>query len=211
MSDDEIARLSRLAVDAQLDAAARRMADLRGRRDFAEHRRLLDVLGDVPGTLLVLGRRLQIAPRHVETAGVAEDVLERLRHRYPEAARADRHHQLDFVVIVLRAGRVGHCRSGRQVVVGGLYEVERRLAIDRGAHFLGVIFVIAADAENAADRKMPAAAAHRRGRLRRRSKDVCVTTAASILSPNACAMSRTPSPVGGARGMPHRDRVRSLG
>src|SRR5215831_3831973 len=86
----DVGRLLRRAVDAQLDATARGMADLGRRGDVAEYRRLLEVLADVPGPLLFLRRGLQIAAGHVQSAGVAEHVIERTRIIDAEAGLTDR-------------------------------------------------------------------------------------------------------------------------
>src|SRR6185369_5603495 len=105
------------------------MADLRGRRDFPEHGGLLEVLPRIPGALLVLRGALEIPAGHVEAAGVPEDVLERLRLRDAESGLADRDDHLHFVVIILRAWRIGDRRAGRDAVIARLHEIDRRLMI----------------------------------------------------------------------------------
>ena len=52
-----------------------------------------------------------------------------------------------------------------------LREIERRLAIDGDAHLLRVRLVVAADTEDATDRKALRSTADRRGRRRRRRKN----------------------------------------
>ena len=139
--------------------------------DVAEHRRLFDVLADVPGPLLLLRGRLEIATRHVQSAGIAEHVVERLRFGDTKSRRANGDDELHLVVIVGRPRRIGDRGPGRSVVLRGFRKIERRLAIDGDSHLLRVRLVVAADTEDATDGKALRSTADRRGRRRRRRKD----------------------------------------
>ena len=96
--------------------------------------------------------KLQVAARHVEAAGVAEHRRQRVAARDLERRRAERDDQLEFEMIIGRAGRVGDGRPRFPERRRALGEIERLFAIDNLSRFAGVVFVVAADAENSRDR-----------------------------------------------------------
>ena len=87
------------------------------------------------------------------------------------AAALERDDQLDLVVHVLGQRRIGHRAAVRHDGVGGLGEEERRLAHVL-AHLLDVLDIIAADAPQAADRKIFVGAGDRNRGLRRLRDDI---------------------------------------
>ena len=87
---------------------------------------------------------------------------ERVRLGDIRAARADRDHQLHLVMQVLGHRRIGHVGPAGDQRVGGLGEEEGQLAIGIGAHLARVLGIVAADAEDAANRER-AAPLHRHG------------------------------------------------
>ena len=103
------------AVLTQFDRAAGGMADGVGGRDGRDWRAPLDVLAESPRPLLGAFRQLEIAPRHVEAAGIAKHDAERLGVGDPERRRADRDDEFDLELISCRARRIGDvsplCRS----------------------------------------------------------------------------------------------------
>jgi hypothetical protein len=87
---------------------------------------------------------------HIQTEGIAIDVFERLLRRNICAARFQRGHQLDLMVIVLGQRRIGMIRdrADRDVLdgVGRFLKKERRLAGRIGATLDGVRGIVASDA-----------------------------------------------------------------
>ena len=73
----------------------------------------------------------------------------------------DNDHQLDFVVQVLGARRIGQFRPALLHRMGGFQEIERRLAVDLVPHFGGMGGIVAPDAKNPADGKPFGPADHR--------------------------------------------------
>ena len=131
----------------------RGMADARGRRDRRDRRARLDVLAERPRPLLGALGELQVAPRHVEAAGVAVDRVERVGGGDLErpARRARRRARTRNDSWSCPADRAGSRRilPQRRRALG---EIERLLAVDDMAHLARVFFVVAADAEDARDR-----------------------------------------------------------
>jgi hypothetical protein len=124
---------------------------------------LLESLADAPGAALLLHLVLQVAARHVQTHGIAVDVLQRIGCLDVLAGLADGDDQLDLVVQILGQRGIGHLvvlpasSHGR---VRRLHEEERRLAAGK-AHFLGVILIVAAHAVDAVNGKALATAHNR--------------------------------------------------
>src|SRR5690606_9306837 len=79
-------------------------------------------------------------------------------------ALADRHHQLNLVVIVAGLGRVGDGGAGKRDRVGWLLEEDRRVAVSLAAHLFHMRDIVAADAIEAPDRKALVAAGDWNGR-----------------------------------------------
>ena len=92
-----------------------RVSDGARRCDLADRPGRLERLGDLPRPPRLLRDVLQVAPRHVEPDRIAEDVAERRVDGDVLAAFAERHHQLDLVVHVLRrrTGRENRRRPAR--------------------------------------------------------------------------------------------------
>ena len=142
------------AVDLERDRAALHQ-DARRRDDLGDHGGVLEVLGEVPGAALVARGELQVAPRHVEAAGVAVDERARMLGSDAKASAPEDDDQLHLVMAVRRFGRVGDARAGFDQGLRRLDEVERPVAplLDRPvSHLGGVRGVVAADAEDAVDR-----------------------------------------------------------
>src|SRR5690606_41031929 len=74
----DVALLTRLAVDLELDAALRDVAAFRRRDEARAGRRVIESLAEIPRPAELLRLGLEVAPGHVEPDAVAEDVLERL-------------------------------------------------------------------------------------------------------------------------------------
>ena len=78
----DVAALARLAIDVEADLPAlQRRHPLRADGSAPTRRRLVEGLAHLPRLPLFLRRLLQVAPRHVETDGLAEDMAERRRPR----------------------------------------------------------------------------------------------------------------------------------
>ena len=77
------------------------MPGLGRRMDRADHRSMVKTLADFPRLLLRRHAVLQVAPGHIETERIAVDVLERRVRRDIGAARFQRRHEFDLVVIIL--------------------------------------------------------------------------------------------------------------
>ena len=113
---------------------------------------------------MVLAPLLQVAARHVEADGVAEDMVVRPLHVDAAPALVDRDDELCLVVIVGRLRRVMH--------VGAAYD-ERKFALQEeegclaavAAHLFLVLGIVTADAEDATYRELVVAASDgKRGR-----------------------------------------------
>jgi hypothetical protein len=117
------------------------------------------------------GLALEVAPGHVETDTVAEDVIEGALDRDVGAALAQRHDHLDLVVHVRRLARIGEVAVGHDVV-GVLLEEEGRLLGRVVPHLDRMLGIVAADAVDAVHGKQLVAALHRQGGNRRRLHDV---------------------------------------
>jgi hypothetical protein len=126
--------------------------------------RVLEGLSHFPGALQFLGFGLQIAARHVDADGIAEDVLHCLRGLDVGAARFEANDQLDLEVHILSGRRIGEFPVNDDVVWVLLKE-ERRV-LDVAAHFPRMFDVVAAHAVNAVDRKELVRAPDRERRLR---------------------------------------------
>lgn len=142
----QIALLTHFAVDLEPDRALVGMTELRRRHQRCARRRMVETLAHVPWSRQFLGFALQVAARHVEPDGIAVHQLQRLFHRNIAAAFGERHHQFDFMLVVLGLARIRHFAVGRHDGVGRLHEEERRFAVGIVAHFARVSGVVAADA-----------------------------------------------------------------
>ena len=99
---------------------------------------------------------LKITACHVQAHGIAKNMLVSVGGLNIFTAFANGHDQLDFVVQVVGEAGVGHraglARFNSHDAIRGLEEKKRRLAAGK-THFLGVFFVIAADAINTVNGK----------------------------------------------------------
>ncbi len=106
---------------------------------------------------------LQVAPGHVQPDGVAKNMVGSVCRLDVLATQTNGHHQLDFMVQVVREAGVGQganlTRVHHHQRVSRLHEKEGRLAAGV-AHFFGVFFIVAADAVNAMHRKLGSTAHH---------------------------------------------------
>ena len=163
----QVRRLLDLAVDGQFDLAVFGIKTFARLVDQAQRRRLLDVLARVPRTALGAGFQLQVAARHVQAGGVTPDVIQRVLDGDVATALADGDDQLSLVVEVLGLRRIGDGRPVQHHGLGPGGEEEGRLAVRVAAHFAGMGGVVAADAEDAADREfIPGVGRGKHGRLR---------------------------------------------
>src|SRR5580704_14140883 len=167
----KVAVLAHLAVDFEHDAAFRRVADRGCRLERPARRRMIERLADLPGPLDVARGDLQIAACQVDADAVAVDAGKRVFDLDVAATAFERHHQVDLVMHVLGQRRVGHRAAVGHDRVGGLGEEEWRLAHVL-AHLLDVLDVIAADAPQAANRKILIGAGNRNRSLRRLRNDI---------------------------------------
>ena len=146
-----------IAVHRERDRALGEVADFRSRVNRPEHGGTVKALADLPRLLLVTHRALQVAAGHVEAERVTVDVLEGCFRRNIAAARFQRRHQLDLVMIVLGQRGIGMIGDGtdRDVLdrIGRLLEEERRLAVGIGSHFARVRRIVAPDAIDPPHRK----------------------------------------------------------
>jgi hypothetical protein len=138
---------------------------------------VVEGLARFPGLAGLRGGALQVAPRHVQPDGVAEDVAVRLACLDIAPALADAHDEFDFVVAVggLRGIRkyAGFTRGYLEQRVRGLGEEDRRRAFGVVPHLAHMGLVVAADAEHAAHREAARTAGHgERNRRRRREEEV---------------------------------------
>src|SRR5256885_16011395 len=103
------------------------MADLRCRNELAARRRFVEVLAEIPWTAVVLAPLLQVAARHVQADGIAEDVV--IGALYVDAAPAfmERDYQLGLVMVVGGLRRVVHLAAARDQPEFALQEEKRRL------------------------------------------------------------------------------------
>ena len=171
----QIARLALLAIHRQPDAAVHQRAHLFARHDGPHRPRRLEALGDLPGATLRLQRRLQVAPRQVQTHRIAVDEFLGPGRIDIRAATAQGHYQLHFVVQRLRARGVGHRqhRPGghRHHRTGGLHEEEGILAT-AGPHLHGMLRIVLRHAEHPIDRKPLCNPVHRQAHGAGRCKDI---------------------------------------
>ncbi len=168
----QVGRLARFAIHVQRDQAGARVADDGGGHDLGDHGRLFEILAQVPRAALLAGGGLQVAPRHVQTAGVAVHMLQRRLPGDAKARLADHHHQFHLVVIIAGACRIGDGRARGHISVRRLGEIKRRLAVGLHAHFLGMGLIVAAHAKNAAHRILPGDTLDGNGNDRGRGKQV---------------------------------------
>ena len=127
--------------------------EFRSRRDRTDDSRVFEGLGDIPGPLLVLHHLLQVAPRHVEPHRIAEHGRHGFVGGNLEGGSADRNHQLDLVMIILRSRRIGDCAAFENKAGGRLGKIEGGDTINRVAELCGMRRVIASHTEDAVDRK----------------------------------------------------------
>ena len=151
-----LAALTVLAIDLQVNLGIFDVASIGGSGDRADRCGVVKAFADIPRATEFFGFVLQVAARHVKADGVTVDVLHGVGRLDVFAAGANRHHQLDLMVEILRQAGVRHV-AGLAVFnhdqgIGGFEEKERWLAA-RETHFLGVFFVVATYAVNAVDGK----------------------------------------------------------
>ena len=133
----------------------------RGRRVNRRDRGgLLKALCGVPRSAVGFGRVLQIATRQVDADGIAEDVLARIASCNAATTFADGRDQLDLIMQIFCARRVGHRATLRHNRIGWLEKVHRRVAIGRATHFTNVVSVVPSDAVYAVDGKLVLPARH---------------------------------------------------
>ena len=166
----EVRALPDLAVHAKRDLAAFQR-DAGHRRNLRDDRCVFEILGDVPRKPLVAQRELQIAPRHVQAAGVARDQFVRLVRVCAEPGRAHDRDQLHLMMEVCRLRRIWDGRARFDERLGRFDEIEgpsSRL-VDRPAHLDRMRMVVAPNAEDAVDRRAFASSFHlERGNWARR-------------------------------------------
>ena len=160
------------AIDLQPDGGLGDVTRLIDGSDGANGGAGVKAFANAPGAALFFHVVLQVAARHVQAHGIAVDVLQRIGRLDVFATLANGHHQFDLVVQVGREAGVGQ-QAGFAGIdhhdgVGRFHEKERRLAAGE-AHFLGVLFVVAAHAVDAVHREAVARAhnghaGHGRGR-----------------------------------------------
>ncbi|OCB48293.1 hypothetical protein A5721_05110 [Mycobacterium vulneris] len=155
----EVAVLPELAVDAQPDLAAARVADVGDRMNRRARGGGVEPLGPVPRPAELLGLVLQIAAGQVDADAVAPDQAQSIVRCHVAASGAQRHHELDLVVERRGQRRVGDDALGNDHRVGRLHEEERRLPVRILAHLARVGRVVAPHAEHPPDRKAPDPAA----------------------------------------------------
>src|SRR5262249_27311851 len=159
------------AVALECDPALAWMPDLRGRLQRAARGRFVERLADFPRPLHLARGGLQVAPRQVDADAVPPDAIERARGLDVAPAAHERDHELDLVLKVLGQRWIRHGRAVGHDRVGWLGE-EKRWIAHVVTHFADVLFVVAADAPDAADRKQLAGTGNGDRRLRRRRNDV---------------------------------------
>ena len=107
----------------------------------------------IPRPALFLRRRLNVAPRHVEPDGVAEDqLIDAIRLDVPAAA-AEGDDKFDLVLEIEGRWRIGDDRAIGSDRIGGLREEEWRIGVGIAAHFPRMFGVVLANAEDAAHRE----------------------------------------------------------
>src|SRR5262245_15692192 len=131
---------------------------------------VLEGFSHLPGALQPLGFGLQIAARHVDADGIAEDVLHCPGGGDVTAAGFEANDQLDLEVHVLGGRRIGKLPVDDDVV-RVLLEKERRV-LGVPAHFPGVFEEVAAHAVNAMDGKALVGAPDRERRLGSGREDI---------------------------------------
>ena len=152
----DMAALPILAADLQVNFCVVHVAGLCYRCDRANRCGLVKPLADTPRAALLFHLVLQVAARHVQTNRITKNVLVRIGCLNVFSAGANRHNQFNFVVQVFRQAGVGH-RAGAARVhhhdgIGGFQKEKGRLATGE-PHFFGVVFIVAAHAIDAANRK----------------------------------------------------------
>ena len=161
----EITVLAGDAVDVEPDAGRARMADGRSGCQGRAGRRMVEGFADGPGPAGFLGLALQIAPRHIEADAIAEHVIERLILGNMRTTQADGHHQLNLVMHIAGAGRIGKVATGKNQAVGTFLEEERLFAVRVMAHFPGMVRIVPTDAIDPANRKQSIGAGDGKRRL----------------------------------------------
>ena len=106
-SFDDVRRLARLAVDRQRDRGISWMADVFCSMDHTDRCRCRKRLAELPGPALVACVELQVAARHVQADRIAVDMVERLGDIDVSPPAADRNHEFDLVMEVVRLRWVG--------------------------------------------------------------------------------------------------------
>src|SRR5580692_9595867 len=153
------------------------MADRSSWLERPAWRRVIERLADLPRPLDVARGDLQITTGQVDADAIAVDAGKRVFGLDVAAAAFERHDQLDLVMHVLGQRRVGHRAAVGHDRVRGLGEEERRLAHVL-AHLLDVLDVIAADAPQAANRKILIGAGNRNRSLWRLRNDIALCVGA---------------------------------
>jgi hypothetical protein len=148
----------------------------RGRRlNGADRRALIEPFAHLPRLSLLLGARLQVAPRQIEPDGVAEDARQRPIGGDLGAALGERDDEFDLVLQIARQRRIDDVAAAGNQGIRRLAEEERRLA-RIGAHLGGVSGVVAPDAIDAAHRKDRVAVSDGKDDRRRRREYVAHET-----------------------------------
>ena len=129
------------------------MTDIGGGNDRRTGRRAIEGLSGLPWAAHFLGHALQVAPRHIDADGIAENVIERVLRLDLLAARTDGDDQLDLVVGLLGQRGIGKLTTVLEDRIGRLLKEKRRLALVGAGGLSDVVQIVAADAIDAAHRK----------------------------------------------------------
>src|SRR5262249_47433742 len=133
---------------------------------------MVEGFADIPRPPEPLGFALEIASCHVETGGVAINMVERPLGDDVATALGQGDHHFELVMHIGGFARIGKQAAARDKIVGIFLKEERRLAIGIVTHLDRVVGIVASDAINAMDREMLIGALDRKTWPRQRRKDV---------------------------------------
>src|SRR5215469_7835220 len=155
----DVRLLTQGAVHAQPDTSASHVSGAHW-TDGRDRRRVVEALGGVPRLAAILGRLLQIAARQVVAGGVAKHQLQRLLRRHVTSPACECDHQLDLVVEVGCARRIGNLFFVGDHRIRGLHEEYRWRVFGVASELADVVGVVEADAVDSMDRKATLCTGH---------------------------------------------------
>src|SRR4051812_19100179 len=122
-------------------------------RNIAAWRRCIETLADFPWQPEIAGVALAIAARQIDADSIPPDMIDRISNSNVAASAADRNYQFDLELEVGCEWRIGYLCAIKHDGIPRLLEEKRWITLVGFLHFANVVEIVAAHAEDPANRK----------------------------------------------------------